>query len=588
MRIDLLEYPEIVKSKLKIYNFEGRRSIEGRQPIEKPDAMGLDKVIEAAFKDYERRFDVYEDQMGILMNIAQKALLGFENDPRIIQDRQRTMQYFFENDALRKFINTQELPKDSFFLGNGILRNPLKVFFILFKNKEIFVDYIEKLEKVLIDPPSEVMKNVKTFLQEVIKEKLPALKDQIAEVTDCSINLNIANKLFNPSIKLTAVNSNGESFNLQKILSENDKYNKLIEPYITGLLEYANEKEGKNFDNIEVTITKGSNVKIEILTNQKFRKQKRKEILIGEYPIKEKLLEQFVGNLTQELERIKKEEESTLYSTLTRRFLFFWQDLKYYSHMADYFHSLEKQGFPLFMPDIAPEEECVIKVDEGYSFNLIRNMPKEQIIPNDINIGENGTHIYLITGPNKNGKTTFMNMTAGFLAAFQAGWYIPCKYARISPKKGIKSFYTEIASEDDAESKFSKDGIREKQIFQRMEDYDMVPMDEPMTSTNSDFIKDYLQKVVRDVLPHSPKVLFMITSHEHSLIDIVEELPKAKNLKCDVTEQDNGKIIRTYKIIPGYSTISNAEDLMKEIGADPESLIGYMKESAEQGKLTFV
>ena len=578
---EILNYPDLINSAVSVSNFGHRLDISGKCAIQKPESMGLTKIIDEVFRSYED-WTGY-DRSGVVKSYALKSFLDFSSDSERIRDKQDTHKYFYGNDELREHIKEGDVPKEMGFYFNP--NKPHEYLHKVFTNKRLYVEYMKKLNRLVRDPTSLTLNKLKSFLDKVEVNEVADIDEQDRDVRDYDVYLSVS-RSFGDSLSygFNAKNSKGEvlDLNTDRIKSFGEKH---VASVMSDFSHAVSKKYKEKFDSLEVSLSGLEDLTIEGI-KKKFIGSKRTIIdKLGKHVV-DKLRDILVGNVFLGWERDKSEKEVQKYSAVTSDFSRFWQNLRYFTHMGDYFHKLEGEGYKLCMPEIVDMEENVMEVKCGSSFNLMRNMSREEIVTNDIKIGKDRKHVYVITGPNKNGKTTFVNMFTGFQTAFQDGWYLPCESARVSSKCGIKSFFPEVVSEDDAESRFSYEGVRMKEIFKNLKDYCIVPIDEPFTSAPNIKTGDYLRKIVGNVMPHTPNVTYIITSHEHSLIDVVDGLHGGQNLKAD--SRGEGKNIKLLKkIMPGSSTVMNSDGLLEDIGADPDSLLGYIKNKAKGGKLTF-
>ena len=575
-----LEYPDLIGAGV---NVDSRaRELFGSDTvrIEKPESMGLIRMIDDVFRDYRDQSDY--DSKNAAKGCAMSSLLNFDYDPERIKDKQLTHKYFYDNDELREYIGQKEIPK---------LNMPYGAPYQQFRNKELYIEWMRGLNEKLVNPTSPTLIKLKSFLKETLEGRIPELEKQVSEVRNHSVLLKISRDS-SPSgdgsesdliYNLSAQNPEGITLELNEYFPKG-----FGNKFADGIFSDTFRTIAGEADSLEIRLDKLEDFSFSIIVNSQNEKERVESVDVSDADFSGYELKMIIiASLESKLNDDRSEEERGKYISLSSNFITFLWELKYLMQMGNYFHRLEREGYNLVIPEILPMEDNLMSVGDAYSFNLIRNMPKRKIVANDIEIGKDGKHIYLITGPNYNSKTSFVNMVTCFQAAFQDGWYLPCSRARISPKRGMKSFFPEVTSEDDAESRFSWEGVRSREIFRDLEDFVIVPLDEPFTSAPNVKTSKHLHGVVRDVMSRTPNVTYIITSHEHSLIDVVDDLTGGQNLKADCYVNEDGKIKLLRKVVPGSSRIMNSDGLLEEIGADPESLIGYIEEGAREGRLTF-
>jgi DNA mismatch repair protein MutS len=105
-------------------------------------------------------------------------------------------------------------------------------------------------------------------------------------------------------------------------------------------------------------------------------------------------------------------------------------------------------GLPLCRPEIAPMEDRVCEIDGLYNINLAVDQAnagkwadlRKAIICIDVRFGGEG-RIFILTGPNRGGKTVFTQAVGLTQVMFQAGLHVPGSRARISPAEGIYAHF---------------------------------------------------------------------------------------------------------------------------------------------------
>jgi len=237
---------------------------------------------------------------------------------------------------------------------------------------------------------------------------------------------------------------------------------------------------------------------------------------------------------------------------------------KYAQHAESWFISLgEFESLLSFshLPNVT-NETCVPMVASNKTFEaknlghpLITN---ENRVSNDVACKNN---IFIISGSNMSGKTTFMRTVGVNLILARAGSFVCAKemnFAQLNImtsmriaddlSEGISTFYAELK--------------RIKGIIEmaRQEPQMMFLIDEIFRGTNS---VDRLigAKTVLEKLDELG-VIGIITTHDLELCDISNEYPRIKNYSFSESYHDN-EIHFDYRMKEGVSTTTNAKYLMK-------------------------
>lgn len=184
-------------------------------------------------------------------------------------------------------------------------------------------------------------------------------------------------------------------------------------------------------------------------------------------------------------------------------------------------------GLSLCRPQIAPADERRCEVKDSYNANLVLkhleagdgNRPA--IVTNDIHFGPAG-HILILTGPNRGGKTTYIQGVGIVHILAQAGLRVPGTEAVISP---LDHIFTHFPLEEQPESnagRFGEEAIRLGQIFGQVTRYSLVLLNESLSSTSfseSLYLAQDLVKLLRRV---GARAIF--STHLHELAERVDEL----------------------------------------------------------------
>ena len=189
-----------------------------------------------------------------------------------------------------------------------------------------------------------------------------------------------------------------------------------------------------------------------------------------------------------------------------------------------------------------------VKVVLGRHPVVEKVMKAGSYIPNDVRLAQD-TDIYLITGPNMSGKSTYMRQMALIAVMAQVGSFVPADSAELPI---FDQIFTRIGAADDlisGQSTFMVEMTEANEALQNATKRSLVLFDEIGRGTATydgmalaGAIVQYLHDEV------GAKVLF--ATHFHELTDLEQTLPRLKNIHVGATEE-NGKLIFLHKILPG-------------------------------------
>ncbi len=135
------------------------------------------------------------------------------------------------------------------------------------------------------------------------------------------------------------------------------------------------------------------------------------------------------------------------------------------------------------------------------------------IVSNDVAFGPEG-RIFILTGPNRGGKTTYTQAVGVAQVLFQAGLRVPGAHARISP---VDAIYTHFQGEEkpgmDA-GRLGEEAKRLSDIFARATRRSLILLNESLSSTSPGESLYLAQDVVRSFRLLGARVIFSTHLHE--------------------------------------------------------------------------
>lgn len=147
---------------------------------------------------------------------------------------------------------------------------------------------------------------------------------------------------------------------------------------------------------------------------------------------------------------------------------------------------LEAKGCWLTEPEIAPMDECVFEATDLYNPVVALKLNEgEEIVPNDVSFNPTDATIYVLTGPNRGGKSVITCALGLGIAMMQLGMYVPAKSARISPADAIFTHFPTGADDTIDKGRLGEECARLGEIFDVVTDHSLVLLDESFSSTGS-------------------------------------------------------------------------------------------------------
>ena len=181
---------------------------------------------------------------------------------------------------------------------------------------------------------------------------------------------------------------------------------------------------------------------------------------------------------------------------------------------------LKSRNCPLVVPDIRPVSERAFCAKGLYNPCVALKI-EDQIVPNDIVFDDKAT-IYVLTGPNRGGKSVITCAIGLSVAMMQLGMFVPAESASISPADAIYTHFPTGADDTIDKGRLGEECARLDEIFDRVTPYSLVLLDESLSSTGS-YEASYIAAEVLQGLSHiGCRCLF--STHLHELAGEIDRI----------------------------------------------------------------
>lgn len=236
-------------------------------------------------------------------------------------------------------------------------------------------------------------------------------------------------------------------------------------------------------------------------------------------------------------------------------------DLAFYLGAVRLIEQLRAAGLPVCRPEIAPAEERICLIEDAYNVNLaLRALAEgsaERIVTNAVQFDDRG-RIFILTGPNQGGKTTYAQAIGLAQVLAQAGLYVPGSRARISP---VDAIYTHFPAEEAPETeagRLGEEAARLSAIFNDATRASLIILNESLSSTSAGESLYLAVDLVRILRLLGARTVFATHLHE-----LAEEVPALNvepgdspvvslvSLVEEHASVDGPRIRQTYRIVPG-------------------------------------
>ena len=410
--------------------------------------------------------DVVCDELGLneIFGLKSCSLTDFfTSDERVIAYRQSTMQDLLKIPELLETLSgihpilddireLRRLDNDNVTSADSYLYSITEI--------ELYVTCLDTLRRGFKGVEGRISSPAFTSLADFVREltesdyykelnkKLEALSDRVHEVKSITIGVNLDRELRPESAGVISINS--EKFKSGKVL---DKILRLSfrNDAFTTISNLSPFGKGQS-DNKQEALIGAFNGAIEDVFRSSVKGWRN---VVADYVMENT---DFLLKLLPEIEFVSKAAE------LIRRLG---------SH----------PGCSVVYPTIADVADKCFTADGLYNPRVALAIDDE-IITNDFAFDDEA-RIYVLTGPNRGGKSVITVAVGAAQAMMQLGLPVPAVSARISPVSGIYTHFPEGADDTIDKGRLGEECARLKEIFDGADENAMVLLDESLSSTGA-------------------------------------------------------------------------------------------------------
>ncbi len=186
--------------------------------------------------------------------------------------------------------------------------------------------------------------------------------------------------------------------------------------------------------------------------------------------------------------------------------------------------ALKERGCYLSEPVIRPMEERAFRAVELYNPAVALKV-NDEIVTNDLIFDEKAM-IYVLSGPNRGGKSVITCALGISQVMLQLGMFVPAKSAEISPVDAIFTHFPTGADDTIDKGRLGEECARLGDIFEHVTSHSLVLLDESLSSTGSYEASYIAAEVLAGFSMAGCRTLF--STHLHELSGFIESI----NEKC--------------------------------------------------------
>ncbi len=237
------------------------------------------------------------------------------------------------------------------------------------------------------------------------------------------------------------------------------------------------------------------------------------------------------------------------------------------------------------------DDSLIFEVEEGRHpvvENAIQKEHSGAFVGNNCYLNESD-RIWLLTGPNMAGKSTFLRQNAIIAVMAQMGAYVPCKKAHIGL---INKIFSRVGASDDlarGRSTFMVEMVETASILNQADERSFVILDEIGRGTAT-FDGLSIAWAVVEHLHEKNKCRALFATHYHELTSLSAKLHKM-SLHCMKIKEFKEEVVFLHEVISGAADRSYGIHVAKLAGLPPivleraEQVLEGLEHSGKQKKI---
>lgn len=256
-------------------------------------------------------------------------------------------------------------------------------------------------------------------------------------------------------------------------------------------------------------------------------------------------------------------------------FISLMPEIIFYIRFAELMDKIKEKGLPLCKAQATDKADRSCSIRDIYNIKLaIKAVQGDntEIVTNDFAFGEKG-RIYILTGPNRGGKTTITQAVGLAFLLAQHGIYVPATQMTFSPCDNIYTHFPADENDTVDLGRLGEESKRLSEIFQCATRYSLLLLNESLATTN---VAEGLY-IAKDVIKAMRYlgVRCVFNTHMHDLARNLDEMNEStqgdSKVESMVTGVQEGK--RSFKIfIAPPQGVSYAKDIAEKYGVTFESI----------------
>lgn len=244
-------------------------------------------------------------------------------------------------------------------------------------------------------------------------------------------------------------------------------------------------------------------------------------------------------------------------------------EIIFYVRFAELCDKIKQKGMPICKAEVVSKDKRDCHISDIYNIKLaIKNVEGDNIdiVTNEFDFDED-KRIYILTGPNRGGKTTITQAVGLAFLLAQNGIYVPASKMEFSPCDNIFTHFPADENDTVDLGRLGEESKRLSEIFKVATKYSLILLNESLATTNVAEGLYIAKDVVKAMRYLGVRSVF--NTHMHDLARGLDEVNSStegdSRVESMVTGVDKGE--RSFKVfIAPPQGVSYARDIAEKYG----------------------
>lgn len=244
-------------------------------------------------------------------------------------------------------------------------------------------------------------------------------------------------------------------------------------------------------------------------------------------------------------------------------------EIIFYVRFAELCDKIKSKNLPMCKAEVISKDERRCNINDIYNIKLaVRAVDGEEndIVTNEF-IFDDDKRIYILTGPNRGGKTTITQAVGLAFLLAQNGIYVPASLMKFSPCDNIFTHFPADENDTVDLGRLGEESKRLSEIFSAATRYSLILLNESLATTNVAEGLYIAKDVVKAMRYLGARSVFNTHMHDlaRNLDEVNKEVEGESRVESMVTGVDNGR--RSFKVfIAPPQGVSYAKDIAEKYG----------------------